>query len=102
MRARAGPLTQVMHCGEIRLASPLRNVSKIVCEQNAVYLTPGLRRLVEFDRNSRRTFCQGCGRGVPGEGPAPIHADFIVWIDYISRAKLAARDFVRLLGNANC
>src|SRR6185369_4257525 len=52
---------------------------------------------VNNDRHTRGSFFQRRACTVPREGPAPVHADFIVRIDHVFRAKLVSKHFRAVL-----
>src|ERR1051326_2628123 len=56
-------------------------------------MAPGFRWFFDQDRNPRWTFLQRSTRSVPRERPTPVHADFIVRVDDILRAKLVTKNF---------
>src|ERR1051326_4463102 len=56
-------------------------------------MAPGFRWFFDQDRNPRWTFLQRSTRSVPRERPTPVHADFIVRVDDILRAKPVTKNF---------
>src|ERR1700752_144785 len=54
---------------------------------------------LNHERHARRTFLECRTRAVPREGPAPIHANFVVWIDQIFSGKLVSKNFGAVLSD---
>src|ERR1044072_8929293 len=60
------------------------------------------RSLVDHDRHTRRAFFNRRTCAIPRKGPAPVHADFVVRIDHVFRAKLMSKHFGAVLRNRDC
>src|SRR5438132_11044959 len=59
-------------------------------------------RLFNLNEEPCASLVQRCRGAIPGEGPTPVHTDFIVSIDDVCGAKFMAEDFALILNDAEC
>ena len=75
-------------------------VRQIVCDQETVDVASGLGGFRDIEGDPGGSFFQLKRTTVPGERPTPVHADFIMRIDYVFRAKFVLENGVPVLRNA--